>query len=699
MRTLVLLGALLAVIFGTVAAGVKWSSASWSPKLALDLAGGTQIILTPIVEPGQGNITDATINDAIAIMRQRVDSTGVSEAQVSSLGGRNIVVELPGDPQEQRKTIDLVKRSAQMRFRPVLVEQPVGLPAPTPQPSAQPTSQPTATSSPTGGQPTQGSSPSATAPPTAPAPTATTNGRAVPRVLATGPASPQPAAPAPAPSPSGGATATPNPSGQATPTPNPTPTSASDLAWITPDVEKAFTELDCTKPENLAGGIQDDSQKPLVTCSQDGSAKYILGPVEVQGYDIKTASAGLVTNQQGFSTGEWAVNLEFDKEGTAAFREVTQRLTGAQPPTDQFAIVLDGLVISAPQSRAVITDGRAQITGNFTQDSATALANQLKFGALPISFQVQTEDQISALLGSEQLRNGILAGVIGLLLIVVYSIFQYRALSLLVIGSLAVAGLVTYGLITLMGWYQGYRLSLPGVTGLIISIGVTADSFIVYFERIKDELREGRTLLAAVENGWLRARRTIIIADCINFLAAAILYILAVGGVRGFAFTLGLTTIVDVVMVLMFTHPMMVLLAKVPYFANGGRWSGVSVQSVARRPAAYAGRGRFRTPQERLTRAERAARKKEAAAAETAASEQDLALVGSGSRVSSSRSSGASASGSRRMTIAERKAQQQRLAAEADGEAAGGEASNETGAASDTDRARRNHADQASKED
>jgi preprotein translocase subunit SecD len=232
-RTLVLLGALLAIIFGTVAAGVKWSSASWSPKLALDLAGGTQIILTPIVEPGQGKVTDSTINDAISIMRQRVDSTGVSEAQVSSLGGRNIVVELPGDPQEQQATIDLVKRSAQMRFRPVLVEQPVGLPAPAPAP------QPTATGTPTAGQPTQGASPTATTTPTAPAPTATTNGRAIPKALATAQGSSQAAAATPAPS--GTAPATPNPSGQATPAPNPTPTNVIDLAWITPYVEKAFT--------------------------------------------------------------------------------------------------------------------------------------------------------------------------------------------------------------------------------------------------------------------------------------------------------------------------------------------------------------------------------------------------------------------------------------------------------------------------
>lgn len=640
-RTLILLGVVVAVLFGSVAAGVKWSTASWTPKLALDLAGGTQIILTPIVEPGQGKITDETINDAIAIMRQRVDSSGVSEAQVSSLGGRNIVVELPGDPQEQQDTINLVKRSAQMMFRPVIVEQPAGLQMPEQQPTAEPTGSPT--DSPTDA-PSDAPTDSGDDATSAPVPTSTTNGRAVPpALLAQGTASPTATTDPTAP-PTGGAT------------PAPTPTNASDPAWITPEVEQAFLQLDCSDPENLAGGVRDDRNKPLVTCSQDGSAKYILGPVEVEGRDLNSASAGMVTNSQGYSTGEWAVNLEFDKEGTAQFRAVTERLTGAQPPTDQFAIVLDGLVISAPQSRAVITDGRAQITGSFNQDSATELANQLKFGALPISFEVQTEEQISALLGSEQLRNGVLAGLIGLLLIVVYSFFQYRALGLLIVGSLAVAGIVTYGLITLMGWYQGYRLSLPGVTGLIISIGVTADSFIVYFERIKDELREGRSLLAAVENGWLRARRTIIIADCINFLAAIILYLLAVGGVRGFAFTLGLTTIVDVVMVVMFTHPMMVLIARIPYFARGGRWSGVSVQSIAARPAAYAGRGRVRTPEERLTRAERAARKKEL---EEVGADRDLALVGGGAP--SSERTG-------RQTIAERKAEQaRRAAADAEG--------------------------------
>jgi preprotein translocase subunit SecD len=639
-RTLVLLGVLVAVLFGTVAAGVKWSSATWSPKLALDLAGGTQIVLTPKVAPGQGEITSETISDAIAIIRQRVDSTGVSEASVSSQSGTNIVVELPGDPEDQRKTAELVRQSAQMRFRPVLVEQPVtGAPAPAD----------TATPAPTAGAtpaPTDGATPAPPAEPAptggetvAPAPTSTTNGRAIPQALA---------AQTPAPTDTAAPTATP-PAPPATDgaTPAPTPTNASDLAWITPDVAAAFQALDCTDPQNLAGGIQDDVNKPLVTCSQDGTAKYILGPVEVEGRDIDSASAGMVQNSQGFTTGEWGVNLEFNAEGTREFREVTERITGAQPPTNQFGIVLDGLVVSAPRSNEPITDGRAQITGNFTQQSATELANQLKFGALPISFEVQTEDQISALLGAEQLRNGLIAGLIGLALVFLYSLFQYRALGFVTIASLLVAALMTYGVIALMGWYQGYRLSLPGVAGLIVAIGVTADSFIVYFERIRDELRDGRPLVSAVENGWKRARRTIIISDCANFLAALVLYVLAVGGVRGFAFTLGLTTLIDLLLVVMFTHPTMALLARTQFFASGHRLSGLSPQSLGR-PSLYAGRGRVRTPEPAVLD-----RPKSKASTAERDDERTSELVGSGARMSSGR-----------QTIAERKAAQARAAHE-----------------------------------
>jgi preprotein translocase subunit SecD len=198
---------------------------------------------------------------------------------------------------------------------------------------------------------------------------------------------------------------------------------------------------------------------------------------------------------------------------------------------------------------AVISNGTAQITGNFTRASSKALADQLKYGSLPIAFQVQSQNNISATLGSQSLQSGLLAGAIGLLLVIIYSVVQYRGLAVVTIGSLAIAAVVTYLVIALLSWRQGYRLSLSGIAGLIVSIGITADSFIVYFERVKDELRDGRPLSAAVENGWKRAIRTVLVSDGVNLLAATTLFVLTVGNVRGFAYTLGITTLIDLLIV------------------------------------------------------------------------------------------------------------------------------------------------------
>ena len=576
-RTLLWFGVLVAVVFGTLAAGVQWSTASLTPKLGLDLAGGTQIVLEPVVEPGQGEITDETITEAIGIIRQRVNSTGVAEAEITSQGGSNIVVELPGDPTEQAQARELVGQSAQMRFRPVLVEQPAaGVPTPAPTDGATPA-------------PTDGATPAPSESVTPAPPTESPASRAVPQALVEA---------APAPTPASMPTPTEIPPGDpASPTPAPEPTDASDLTQITEGMATAFGELDCSDSDSLRG-LTDDPDAPLVTCSEDGALKYILGPVEVEGVDIEGAIAGLQTSQQGFSTGEWVVNLEFDGEGTTKFREVTERLISLQPPQNQFAIVLDGLVVSAPRTNDPITDGRAEISGSFTQESATQLANQLKFGALPISFEVQTEDQISALLGEEQLQRGLLAGGIGLLLVVLYSLLQYRALGLVTVASLVAVGLLTYGVISVMSWYQGYRLSLAGVAGLIVAIGITADSFIVFFERVRDEVREGRSLVAAVETGWKRARRTILASDAISLLSAIVLYLLAVGGVRGFAFTLGLTTVLDLLIVILFTHPLVALIARTRFFGGGHKLSGFDAEHLGR-TVAYAGRGRVRAPAER----------------------------------------------------------------------------------------------------
>ncbi|CAN5192591.1 protein translocase subunit SecD [soil metagenome] len=541
-RTLVTLGVLVVVLFGALIAGSHWSTATLTPKLALDLEGGTQIILTPVAE-NQSAITDTTIAQAIDVIRQRVDSSGVSEAEITSQGGRNIVVALPGTPSEE--TLNLVRTSAQMEFRPVLAVS-------------------------------------------APTPTDTSTATATPTDAATAAAG----------------AATPAPSATATAAPSDTPTKAapdspSDTAYyVTPKVEADFLALDCTNKANLTGGKISAADKALVTCDPTGSAKYLLGPVEVQGKEIASASSGLGTGANGTVTGQWVVNLQFTSKGGSEFRVTTTRLQGLKSPQNQFGILMDGLVISAPSLApgVIITDGRAEISGSFTRATAATLANQLNFGALPLTFTVQSEQTISASLGSEQLQKGIIAGLIGLLLVVVYSLLQYRTLGLVTVASLVIAGLITYGVITVLSWTQGYRLSLPGVTGLIVAIGITADSFIVYFERVRDELREGRTLPAAIEKGWERARRTILASDAVNFLAAVVLYFLAVGGVRGFAFTLGLTTVIDLVVVFCFTHPTLALLARTEFFGHGHPASGLDPRRLGVPQALrYAGRGRIVT--------------------------------------------------------------------------------------------------------
>ena len=326
------------------------------------------------------------------------------------------------------------------------------------------------------------------------------------------------------------------------------------------------------------------------------------------------------------------MTITFDAKATQTFKDVTQRLNqfyvasqaqGGNDPKAQFAIVLDDQVISAPRSLAVITDGKPQITGNFTQASAQALSDQLRYGALPISFDIQSEEQISATLGGEQLRLGLMAGVIGLLLVVVYSLFQYRALGFVTILSLVVAGGLTYLAIAILGWTENYRLSLAGVAGLIVAIGITADSFIVYFERIRDELREGKGLVSAVENGWKRAKRTVLASKAVNLLAALVLYFVAVGNVRGFAFTLGLTALADLLVVFMFTHPTLQVLARTKFFGQGHRFSGLDPERPGAVPL-YRGAGRLRTPTEKPA-------------------------------VVRARNTGAAAEAERRMTIAERR--------------------------------------------
>jgi preprotein translocase subunit SecD len=526
---------LLAIIIGLTAliavGSLSDENASFQPKLALDLQGGTQVILSPLLLDGDA-VTPEQLDQAVSIIRQRVDASGVSEAQVVTQGDRNIIVSIPGVPDEN--TLALIKASAKLEFRAVLLTS-IGAP----------------TSSVDGGDLSidgEGS----------------TDEDSVE----------EPATESEAPA-----------------TPNAAPTDPSDLNWITPELREEFDALDCATTFREAGQV-DDPLVPLITCDVTGSEKFILGPVEVEGANISDASNGTVQTSTGASTNTWAVNLDFDGPGTQAFANVTQRLFPLTTPRNQFAITLDGFVITAPATQAVITNGSAQITGSFDKDSSKVLADQLKYGSLPIGFEVESQENISASLGSEQLTNGLIAGLIGLILVIIYSAFQYRGLAIVTIGSLLIAVVVVYLFIAVLSWRQGYRLSLAGVAGLIVAIGITVDSFIVYFERVRDEIREGRSLEVAVENAWKRAVRTILASDAVSFTAAATLFLLTVGNVRGFAFTLGLTTIVDLIVVLLFTHPLLQLLARTKFFSSGHPWSGFDSKALT--ASGYAGRGKFR---------------------------------------------------------------------------------------------------------
>ena len=541
-KRLTWLGVLVALLAAIIALGsATGNGASFAPKLALDLQGGTSIILAPLVQDGE-KVTEEQLSQAVEIIRQRVDATGVSEATIKTQGANNIVVEIPGKPDEN--TLKLIRSSAKLQFRPVIL-------------TSQGTSTSVGTDTGTSASPTPKASASAT-------------------------------------------------------TPKAAPTDASDPNWISASLQAEFDALDCATTFREAGQIDDPTQ-PLITCDVDGYGKYILGPVEVEGANISDANAGTITTSTGAATNTWAVNLEFDAVGTKQFADVTGRLFPLEAPRNQFAITLDGYVITAPSTNAVISNGSAQITGSFTKETSKVLADQLKYGSLPIAFEVQSQENISATLGSEQLASGLLAGGIGLLLVIIYSVFQYRGLAMVTVGSLMAAAVIVYLIIALLSWRQGYRLSLAGVAGLIVAIGITADSFIVYFERVRDELRDGKTLGQAVEQGWKRAIRTILVSGGVSLLAAVVLYALTVGNVRGFAFTLGMTTLVDLGIAIMFTHPILQLLAKVNFFSSGHPWSGFDSKALG--ATSYIGRGQFRTSEKvsagRVARASKEANKRQ----------------------------------------------------------------------------------------
>ncbi|MDX6740305.1 protein translocase subunit SecD [Actinocorallia sp. A-T 12471] len=568
-RTLVAFFAILAVL-----TGVMFLQGSPVPKLGLDLAGGTTITMTAQTEDGKAAPAEQ-MDQAVKIIRDRVNGNGLTDAEVTKQGDNVIVVSVPGDRDDQAQIIELVGTTAQLQFRQVLVS---GLGASTATPSEeQPAAEPSGESSP---EPTGSPTTSPTATPSA---SPTEKDRALSSGLVA-------AAPTPTPTASGAADPTPTGTPSAPATEEPLPVdSGEDFSNVKDEkVIALYKSTVCTPNGPKIPGSDDPKAQYVVACEEDGSYKYILGPVAVPGTEVKEANVS-APNAQAGQTG-WEVVLTFKKAGTAAFGELTKKaneayLANPMAPEAQIAIVLDGQVVSAPQiSNGAILGGTASISGgaDFTQAYSENLSQVLKYGALPLQFpeDKQTISQISSSLGADQLRGGLIAGAIGLGLVLLYCLWYYRALGLVAMASLVVATAVTYVLVVIFGENAGFRVSLPHIIGLIVSIGITADSFIVYFERLRDELRLGRPLRPSVEVAWKRARRTIIVADAVTMMAGVVLYFLAVGGVRGFAFAMALTTLIDLIVVFFFTKPLVALLARMNFFSKGHKWSGLDTSEL-----------------------------------------------------------------------------------------------------------------------
>jgi preprotein translocase subunit SecD len=573
---------LLVVMFAVIIGGDIGNPGTWHDKfkvgLGLDLSSGTTITIkaVPLKEHGKQQQTPSSsaMAQSIAILNSRVNGQGFTGAKVQQQGSNLIVVSVPGKSAEE---ISPLLSSAVLRFRQVLLVargRPTALPPPTAGSTPGTTPSPSASPSPTGS-----ASPS-------PSPSGGSGQAAGARALGgTGHAK---ASSSPSPS----ASPTSSPSSSPSPSPSLTtrlPTAADGSGDISKVTDKAviadFNKLNCADKnwqKKIYGSNPaswDDPSKQIVGC-EGKNVKYILDVAKVLGTNLTKVTTQLNSQSQ------YVVAFNLDGGGAKAFGQLTSSMVSqyfqngqATSVLDQFAIVLDGKVISAPQVTSPITTGSGEITGpgntGFTRAGADKLTNVLKYGAVPLAFVRQSTNSVSPQLGASQLHAGLIAGAIGLALVVIYSIFYYRGLAIVSVFSLATAGLLTWLAVVLLSKYQGFTLSLAGIAGLIVAIGITADSFVVYFERLRDEVREGRSLRAAVERGWQRARRTILVSDTVSFLAALLLYIIAVGDVRGFAFTLGLTTLIDIVVVFLFTKPMVTLLAGTKFFSQGHKWSGL----------------------------------------------------------------------------------------------------------------------------
>lgn len=554
-----------------------------TPKLGIDLQGGTRVTLTARTPDGTAPSRQA-LNQAQQIISARVNGLGVSGSEVV-VDGDNLVITVPGNDGNEARNLG---QTARLYIRPVLNSMPA-------QPAQEEPKPPAGTPPPSG----------APAPPPSGAPAAPPSG--APAAPPSGaPAQPRPypqeppPSPAPAPSPAPSDSPAPPSAGVAPPADLPPgeqpapPDPRKDLAeriaqekkWrqsTSPYIQMVALQFEatrCDKEDILAGN--DDPKLPLVTCSTDHKTAYLLEPSINSGDQIQDATFGM--DQRGVG---YVVDLQFKSGAADEWARYTAAHLGKQT-----AFTLDSQVVSAPQILEPIPGGRTQISGGdppFTAATARQLANVLKYGSLPLSFESSEAQTVSATLGLTSLRAGLIAGGIGLALVLVYSLLYYRVLGLLTALSLVASGAMVFAILVLLGRYINYTLDLAGIAGLIIGIGTTADSFVVFFERIKDEIREGRSFRSAVPRGWARARKTIVSGNAVTFLAAAVLYFLAIGQVKGFAFTLGLTTILDLVVVFLVTWPLVYLASKSSTLAKPAYNGLGAVQQVARERRAQAG--------------------------------------------------------------------------------------------------------------
>nr|WP_246300156.1 protein translocase subunit SecD [Actinopolyspora biskrensis] len=512
-----------------------------TPELGIDLQGGTRVTLTARTPNGKPP-SDESLKQARQIIEQRVNGLGVSGSEVT-IDGTNLVITVPGKDGEQAKRLG---QTAELNLRQVKQAVPVS-----------------ATQGGQGGQaPQQGDGSGA-------------SGQEDPANTAPQAAAQRAQAQQQDPGQQGDS------SGEQAPGQNGDDASRAERIEQAkklrqsenPAIQRqAVMALDCSAPDPLRGHA--DPKKPLVTCGQDGERKYILEPVLIPGTQIADANSA----PPGERKPEWTVNLNFKQQGSGTWADFTSQNVG-----QQVGFVLDNQVVSAPSINSAIVGGNTQITGDFNQEEAENLANTLKYGSLPLAFDQSTAETVSPTLGIASLEAALLAGGIGLILVAGYCLVYYRLLGLLTILSLVLSGAVVYGVLVLFGRWIGFTLDLPGMAGFIIAIGITADSFIVFFERLKDEIREGRTFRSAVPRSWARARRTILSADTVSFLAAGVLYLLAVGQVKGFAFTLGMSTVLDLIVVFLVTHPLVALASRNKFLSRPGLSGLGAVQRMGER--------------------------------------------------------------------------------------------------------------------